>query len=54
MTENAEAGKKGGKIARRARLELEEETGQSVVTSENFVPPGAQRKKLKGDANERR
>lgn len=54
MTENAEAGKKGGKIARRARLELEEETGQSVVTSENFLPPGAQRKKLKRDANERR
>jgi len=54
MTENAEAGKKGGKIARRARLELEQETGKSVVTSENFLPPGAQRKKLKGDSNERR
>jgi hypothetical protein len=53
MNENAEAGKKGGRIARKARLELEEETGQSVVTGENFLPPGAQRKKLEGDANER-
>jgi hypothetical protein len=53
MTENAEAGKKGGRIARKARLELEEETSQSVVTGENFLPPGAQRKKLEGDANER-
>jgi CRISPR/Cas system CSM-associated protein Csm4 (group 5 of RAMP superfamily) len=53
MTENAEARKKGGRIARKARLELEEETSQSVVTGENFLPPGAQRKKLEGDANER-
>ncbi|MCX6063360.1 MAG: BRO family protein [Caldiserica bacterium] len=52
MTENAEAGKKGGNIARRARLELEQETGKSVVTSENFLPPAAPRKKLKGDSNE--
>jgi len=54
MTENAKAGKKGGKIARGARLELEQETGKSVVTSEHFLPLGAPRKKLKGDSNERR
>ena len=53
MTENAEAGKKGGKIARRARLELEQKTGKGVVTGENFLPPGAQRKKLEGDSDER-
>ena len=52
MTENTKAGKKGGKIARGARLELEQETGKSVVTSENFLPPAAPRKKLKGDSNE--
>ncbi len=39
MQENAEAGKKGGKIAKRARLELEAKTGKSVVTGENFLPP---------------
>ncbi|EKD40111.1 MAG: prophage antirepressor [uncultured bacterium] len=39
MSENAEAGKKGGKIAKSARLELEKKTGKSVVTSENFLPP---------------
>jgi len=46
MIENASAGKKGGKIARRARLELEQKTGKSVVTGENFLPPGARQNKL--------
>ncbi len=40
MPENAEAGRKGGRIAKRARLELEQKTGKSVVTGENFLPPG--------------
>lgn len=40
IPENAEAGKKGGKIAKGARLELEQKTGRSVVTGENFLPPG--------------
>jgi hypothetical protein len=39
MGENAEAGKKGGRIAKKARLELERKTGKSVVTDENFLPP---------------
>ncbi len=39
MRQNAEAGKKGGKIAKGARLELESKTGKSVVTGENFLPP---------------
>jgi hypothetical protein len=43
MTENAEAGKKGGGIAKKARLELEEKTGKSVVTGENFLPAGKQK-----------
>jgi DNA-damage-inducible protein D len=38
MIENAEAGKKGGRIAKRARLELEQKTGKRVVTGENFLP----------------
>lgn len=39
MAENADAGEKGGKIAKKARLELESETGKSVITSENYLPP---------------
>ncbi len=38
MPENKEAGKKGGSIAKKARLELEEKTGKKVVTSKNFLP----------------
>jgi hypothetical protein len=37
MKENAIAGKKGGGIAKRARLELENQTGKKVVTGENFL-----------------
>lgn len=39
MTENAVAAGKGGAIARQARKALEEKTGKSVVTGENFLPP---------------
>jgi hypothetical protein len=38
MKANTDAGRKGGKIAKSARLELESKTGRSVVTSENFLP----------------
>ncbi|MFA6568636.1 MAG: Bro-N domain-containing protein [Victivallales bacterium] len=46
MPENAEAGKKGGKIAKNARYELEQKTGKSVVTGENFLPPSIKTKML--------
>jgi len=39
MEENKTAGKKGGGIAKKARRELEEKTGRSIVTGENFLPP---------------
>ena len=39
LSENKVAAKTGGKIARRARRELEATTGRSVVTGENFLPP---------------
>jgi len=52
LPENAEAGKKGGRIAKKARLELEHKTGKSVVTGENFLPPSISRKKLKGNPDE--
>ncbi len=53
MRENAEAGRKGGLIARKARMELESKTGKSVVTGENFLPPSAKRdQRLKGGGDE--
>jgi hypothetical protein len=47
MPENAEAGKKGGGIAKRARKELEEKTGRKVITNENFLPPAKEFFKLR-------
>jgi DNA-damage-inducible protein D len=46
MPENAEAGRKGGGIAKKARLDLEQKTGRSVVTGENYLPPTATGKKI--------
>jgi hypothetical protein len=40
MAENQTAAKTGGRIAKRARVELEAETGKQVVTGENYLPPG--------------
>jgi DNA-damage-inducible protein D len=39
LDENKVAGKKGGTIARSARLELEEKTGKKVISEENYLPP---------------
>ena len=47
LQENAKAGKKGGKIAKDARLQLEQQTGKKVVTGENFLPPTDLKNKLK-------
>ncbi|MFH1652711.1 MAG: BRO family protein [Pseudomonadota bacterium] len=46
MEENKDAGVKGGGISKKARVELEEETGRSVVTGTNYLPKG--KKRLKG------
>jgi len=46
INENANAGKKGGRIAKNARKELESKTGKSVVTGENFLPPAKNKKQL--------
>lgn len=43
--ENKVPAKKGGKIARDARLSLERKTGRSTITDENYLPP-AKTKKL--------
>ena len=47
MKDNKAAGKKGGRIAKKARLELEAKTGKKVVTGENFLPPTTTRQLTK-------
>lgn len=43
MDENKTSAKKGGKIAREAREKLELQTGQKVVTDNNFLPAKKQK-----------
>lgn len=43
MPKNKVAARKGGGIAKKARLELEERTGKAVVSGSNFLPPGKKR-----------
>ena len=47
MVENKAAAKTGGRIAKKARLELEAKTGQKVVTHENYLPPTQTAKQVK-------
>ena len=44
MNENRTAATAGGKIAKRARLELEAQTGKKVVTGDNYLPPSGTKK----------
>ncbi|HRK33016.1 MAG TPA: BRO family protein [Candidatus Hydrogenedentes bacterium] len=53
MTENADAGKKGGGIAKKARLDLEQKTGRRVVTGENFLPTKQPKKNITAKTDER-
>jgi DNA-damage-inducible protein D len=46
LQKNAIASKKGGAVAKNARLELESKTGKSVVTGENFLPPAKEKKQI--------
>ncbi len=47
LQENKVASKKGGTIAKNARLALEEKTGKKVVSPDNFLPPPKDKNKLK-------
>ncbi|MDE1921663.1 MAG: hypothetical protein KGI24_09520, partial [Candidatus Omnitrophica bacterium] len=47
MPENEVAGKRGGGIAKKARIELESKTGKKVISSESFLPPKVMDKKIK-------
>jgi len=44
LPENETAGKKGGGIAKKARLELEEKTGKRIISGENYLPPKSDKK----------
>jgi len=46
MPKNIVAGKRGGNISKKARLELEQQTGKKVVSRENFLPKNKDFKKL--------
>jgi len=46
MMKNTEAGKKGGGIARKARLGLEQKTGRKVVSKENYLGGQKEVKKM--------
>lgn len=47
LEENKIPAKKGGKIAKDARTALEQKTGKSVVSGQNFLPINQSQKKLK-------
>jgi len=47
MIENKESAKKGGKIAREAKKNLELQTGKKVITDENFLPKAKKSKQIK-------
>ncbi len=38
MPENKKAAKKGGNVAKKARIDLEHKTGNKVITGENYLP----------------
>ena len=47
MAQNKTAARTGGRIAKKARLELESKTGRKVVTRENYLPPARTAKLIK-------
>lgn len=51
VQENKEAGRKGGKLAKQARLQFEEATGTKVVTSKSSLPDFTPKKRIKKRTN---
>lgn len=47
ILENKKAGIEGWKVAKRARIDFEKQTGKKVITSENFMQLENKQKKLK-------
>ncbi|MBI2410338.1 MAG: Bro-N domain-containing protein [Candidatus Kerfeldbacteria bacterium] len=51
FVENAQSAKRGGKISAHARQQLEQESGEKVVSAENFLPPISLSSALKKSKN---
>ena len=51
LNENKKAAKIGGDIAKKAKEDFEERTGQRVVTSDNYLPPEKKPKQIKNKAD---
>lgn len=51
LNENKKAAKIGGDIAKKAKEDFEERTGQKVVTSDNYLPPEKKPKQIKNKAD---
>ena len=51
MNENKKAAKIGGDIAKKAKEDFEERTGQKVVTSDNYLPAEKKPKQIKNKAD---
>lgn len=47
LSENAKAGVAGGRVAKRAKEDLEQLTGQKVVTGSNFLSPLPRKKRVR-------
>ncbi len=47
LSENAKAGVAGGRVAKRAKEDLEQLTGQQVVSGSNFLPPPSGKKRVR-------
>ncbi|MCL5407442.1 MAG: hypothetical protein M1429_03030 [Patescibacteria group bacterium] len=47
LEENKIPAKKGGRIAKDARVALEQKTGKSIITDENFLPENKSKKELR-------
>lgn len=47
VNQNAKAGVKGGRVAKRAKDDLEQLTGQQVVSASNYLPPAKTKPQLK-------
>lgn len=52
MSENKKAARRGGNVAKVAKEKFEEETGQKVVTDENYLPPKPTVKRIKSKKDE--
>jgi hypothetical protein len=47
VKQNGKAGVEGGRVAKRAKEDLEQRTGQQVVSGSNFLPPAKTSPRLK-------